>query len=373
MKTKHAGIYKRGPGRYRIRATVTNPKTGRIVEADRRIKAKSAEDARRQRDALKDALLADLTQDQPGTRKRLREYAAEWYRAHLPSWKPSTRVEVASVVDGAILPTLGDYFVDAITKADIVAWRDAQPQRPSTVNRRLRILKQILAEAAEELGLPRSPAERVGRMRQAPGGEAYILTAEEARGVLDWLRDSERWHHWYPFALTLALTGLRFGEAAALQWTDLDGEWIHIRRALSRNSVDTPKSRVGTRDVYLPEALARVLEEHRAERRRADARRGRFEEAPWVFRGVRGGLLRTSSFQAPMRAALAANGLGGRRIKAAHVWRGVHNNELRRVASEAVRQSLIGHAGAEVGLRHYTSVQKEEKAAAASQVVRILT
>ena len=44
--------------------------------------------------------------------------------------------------------------------------------------------------------------------------------------------------------LTAAFTGLRFGELAALRWSDIDWqrELIHVRRALARGEIEAPKS-----------------------------------------------------------------------------------------------------------------------------------
>jgi integrase len=59
-------------------------------------------------------------------------------------------------------------------------------------------------------------------------------------------------------------TGLRINEALALQWRDIDGTRLHVRRALSESSdgrmtLAPPKSRYGKRSVPISHELAAGL------------------------------------------------------------------------------------------------------------------
>lgn len=395
-KTSYRGIKALGDGKYELTIHWTDRKTGRARKAVRIRKAKSVQDAARIREELRLELQASGA-ERP-RRVRLADAVTSWLDTKLPTWKKSTRVQNASVLDEHILPALGDYFVDAIEPSDIVAWRDAQAAQmigpaeaqrrvsATSVNSRLRLLRQVLADVCGEMSLP-SPAARVPGVRQAldEAREAYYLDAGEARAALEWLRDSERWGQWFPLVALLALTGLRFGEATALRWSDLDedGGWIHVRRAQWKGAVDHPKSRVSKRDVPLAPELAEILREHRraqttrmmkrAKRNpRAAQRMKAAIESGYIFVGNAGNLLHNSVLTKPVAAALEARKITGR-FPAAQGWRRVHNNLLRQVTNEAVRQALIGHADAEVGREHYSKASHDELRAANAEVVRLVT
>ena len=89
---------------------------------------------------------------------------------------------------------------------------------------------------------------------------------------------------YFALFVTLAGTGMRLGEALALQWDDLELEAreIRVQRALSRGRIDTPKAGHG-RTVDLSQTLARMLrllEQLRGGQMAA----GRWPtRPPWVF------------------------------------------------------------------------------------------
>src|SRR5205823_14446537 len=82
----------------------------------------------------------------------------------------------------------------------------------------------------------------------------------------------------------LARTGLRFGEALALQWEDLDwhGRFIEVRRTFSKGRLTTPKSGK-TRRVDMSQQLTDTLKGLLLERKKETLRKGWGTVPPWVF------------------------------------------------------------------------------------------
>jgi integrase len=89
----------------------------------------------------------------------------------------------------------------------------------------------------------------------------------------------------YPMALTLARTGMRFGEVCALQWGDIDfnSRFILVQRNVTnRGQIDTPKNNK-THRVDISLQLVEVLTELRKQRKVETLKKGWGEVPEWVF------------------------------------------------------------------------------------------
>lgn len=300
---------------------------------------------------------------------RLGEFAESWMRSKAVALKPSTARAYADVLDLHVLPALGDFYVDKLTQEDMRRWQAdvAMQLSPGTANKALRVVRTLLGDAAVAFGLPRSPADRVRALpvRRFTEDEPNCLTADELRAVLWALREVAPQH--YPLALTLALTGLRFGEASALKWSDIDeaAGVIRVVRAHWCGKVSTTKTGVA-RTVPLPAELAAVLRDHRAG---LVARQARGLADGWVFPSAVGGLHEPSVLRKPLAAALRRAGIGMRFT--VHGFRRTFNNLARQVAGEIVTRAITGHVTPAM-TEHYSHVGVEEKRDAVGKVVRLV-
>jgi integrase len=147
-------------------------------------------------------------------------------------------------------------------------------------------LSEMFNHAQEDEHVDRNPALRVLR-RKKTEGEAHhthvsFLIREEL-GVL--LRTcQEHFPQWYPFVSLLARTGLRIGEACALQWGDLDfhGRFIEVQRNCVRYRITTPKNGK-TRRVDMSQQLTETLRALHLERKKEALRKGWGEVPLWIF------------------------------------------------------------------------------------------
>ena len=350
-KSRYPGIQRLSAGRYQVRVTWIDPKTGKKKDQKKVIAAASMAEANSQRELLRAQLLTSgMTQRE---RVRLGEYASSWMRGKIPTLKPSTRDKYAGMLDHHILPALGDNYVDAISPQDVILWRDAQHAKASTVNSRLRVLRAMLRDAQADLGLARDPCARVRTLPEKPPVGNRLKPGDLQR-VLAYLRESEP--GWYPLFLTMALTGARFGEVSALQWEDIDEDAgvIWIRRAQWQGRVGTTKTGK-VRDVPLPPSLQAVLKQHRQRLIRNQAR-GLSEGL--VFPSRVGTYRRNASLRKPLGRALQAAGIADRFTL--HGFRRTWNNLLRQVSSSAITQSMIGHE-TEAMFLHYSHIERDEK------------
>ena len=236
-KSRYPGIQRLSSGRYQVRVTWVDAKTGKKKDLKKVIAAASMAEANSQRELLRAQLLTSGTTQRE--RVRLGEYASSWMRGKIPTLKPSTRDKYAGMLDRHILPALGDNYVDAISPQDVNLWRDAQHAKASTVNSRLRVLRALLRDAQADLGLPRDPCARVRTLAEKPPVGNRLKPGDLQR-VLAYLREDER--GWYPLFLTMALTGARFGEVSALQWEDIDEDARVVRKLLKSHSAVNAKN-----------------------------------------------------------------------------------------------------------------------------------
>lgn len=373
------------PGWYRIRAEVRHPKTERVHEIDRRVKAPNAAAAATLRASVRDAWLekrgAGAWEPQ---RRRLGEALDAWLAEKRHDVKASTASTYATAV-AWWREVLGDYWIDAIAPSDV---REAlggardEGDASETNAGRLRVLHTFAIEERCPQIVEGVRVKRDVRDEERMEDEGRGLTLAELRRVLErgpraWVQKDgavmPAWLRAWALLVTLLWTGMRFGEAAALEWSDvdLDARTIRIRRAVWRGIVDHPKARASKREIAIPEELADVLREHRAAMLRRQ-QRGIASALVFPSRRAKGsGYVTNGHARKAMLRVLCAAGvaLGGR--PAVHCLRHTWNNLVRKHASELVRQALIGHADAAIG-ETYSSVDLEEKRAAVASVVRLV-
>jgi integrase len=188
-----------------------------------------------------------------------------------------------------LLPALGQKDLGKITREEVRTIAYAmltQGKSHSSVKSYLAPLSEMFNHAIEDGHLERNPCLRLMRTSRKERGEQQqkidFLTREEL-GLL--LRTcQEHFPAFYPFISLLARTGLRLGEANALQWGDLDfhNRFIDVRRNLVDGNLTSPKSGKGRRvdmSLMLTETLKGLL----VERKKETLRKGWGEVPLWVF------------------------------------------------------------------------------------------
>jgi integrase len=362
--SRYPGIECLPDGRKRIRLRAVDPRTGRMREVDRTVEATPSEALRLRVQWYEEIRTADR---RPEKVPRFGEYVERWMRSKALSVKRSTAVSYAEVLDRRVLPHFQHWYLDRIRDQDVRDWQLelASRLKPASVNGALRIFRMILADAGAEFDLPRNPCERIRHLPVKGYDDANpnILSASELARVVEAMQ--RRSYQSYALCLTLALTGLRKGEATALRWEDLDYGTgiIRVTRSQWRGMIGTPKTGK-TRTVPMTAELVTVLREQ--QRRLAARPLGR---EGWVFPGRNGGVIAANALRTALATALKHAGIGRRFT--VHGLRRSFNNLSRQVAGEIVTRSITGHVSQEM-TEHYSHVGREEKLAAASEVVKLV-
>jgi integrase len=122
-------------------------------------------------------------------------------------------------------------------------------------------LVAVLNSAVDDGLISSNPALRWGRVvrsEQTQVEEIELFTPEELTRLLEVIERD--YHYAYPFILCLARTGLRLGEAMALQWADVDfaQRVLLVRRSVRRGVTAVPKNGKARR-VDMSRQLSAVL------------------------------------------------------------------------------------------------------------------
>lgn len=276
IATRYPGIYARGS---RFVATWRDP-SGRQVERS----AATITEAK----AIRSAMQADVARAEYTPRSALTfaAYAADWISGYqgrsAGGVKPETIADYRRLLgigeDGQPVLDAGRW-VNAIAAFGKLRLSEIEPQHvksyirqlqarglaPGSIRLYLAPVKAALAEAVE-LGLIRSnptTAVRIPnprRLADDDGERVKALTDDQLDQLIE--ATPERWRFLIVF---LSETGLRIGEALALEWSDidLDAARLTVRRRIYRGRIDTPKSARGRRSVPLSGHVVEQLRERR--------------------------------------------------------------------------------------------------------------
>lgn len=215
----------------------------------------------------------------PPTRSpRLDQFLGQWLDIVRPSLRPSTYASYEGVVRLHIAPDLGAVALEKLA-VEHVSKLIARKQRESTLSPRsvryvLLVLRNALNKAVRWGLVGRNVASLVDPPR-VPTHEVRVLSPEETKRLLEAAHGES-----IEALVVLAVsTGLRLGEALALQWTDIDLERRQLRvvknlqrvRGQGQVLLET-KTRRSRRNIILPvrttEAL-RSLRSNQNQRRRS--------------------------------------------------------------------------------------------------------
>ncbi|TKJ06185.1 site-specific integrase, partial [Bacillus cereus] len=116
------------------------------------------------------------------------------------------------------------------------------------------------------------------------------LEGKEVNAFVETLKETE--HHYFALFFTLLHTGMRKGEALALQWSDIDLEegTISIRHTFTYdyNNLDNlrakPKTKASYRTILLADFLVKILKEHKLEQKKHKLKSGqKYHDLSLVF------------------------------------------------------------------------------------------
>jgi len=187
--------------------------------------------------------------DNPGA-TLFRDFALRFWADYSRHWKPSTRKGNRARIFKDLTDIFGHLRVDAISKADVLRWRDSWAGRSGAFNRTIPILS-VMMGYAEQLGMrPRGSNPCRGTPRYKRKLVDRFLSAREFNRLAGSLCDFEDSNPIAVQAIRLLIyTGARHGEVVGLRW-----EWVQPPRLM------LPDSKTGAKIVYLNRQAQAVLD-----------------------------------------------------------------------------------------------------------------
>lgn len=377
-KTRYPGVFRVNDNSYRVRAVGTDPRTGKKKAREMLYEGISAQEAARMRSVLLDEI---RTAAEAVARQRVGDFAKSWIASKAVSLDAGTASTYAKALEDHVLPALGDFWYDALTKADVQKWVDDCFSREwetrsgakrkysrGAVHGWFRVLRAMTRDAVDALDLPRDPCARIRFPQEELREGSNALTPVELVAFLDEMRASYPQH--FALVMVLAFTGLRFCHASALAWEDWDeaNGILRVRRKQVRGEVSplTKKKRAPGVIPIEPE-LAEVLREQRERLEDADAPGF---ELGWMFPSETGTLRTPNSMDKAWAKCLEAAGV--KRRFTLHGMRYTFTDLIRLSKADAVvRRALTGHVTQEMQ-DHYSNVGTDEKRTAIAGALKLL-
>ena len=214
-------------------------------------------------------------------------WLAEWLETRGPEWEDKTARDRAWFCDKYVVPHLGGYRLNELTRADVRAWRRdlTRETTDKQANVAVRVLSAALGAAVDDDLLIGNPCHGL-RPLVVERTERRPATLAEVEAIRAAMRDpADR-----AVVSLMAYAGLRPGEARSVEWRDITGSVIVVRRG-ERRSGRTKTGNV--RDVPLAAVLLEDL----------DAARAVAGDRPTVHRGAAGGNWRNRVWNPACRRA----------------------------------------------------------------------
>ncbi len=242
------------------------------------------------------------------------DYAKTWIDVTVPATcKPSTERDYGLFLNNHVLPALGKLPITEVNRfviKNLLMEKAKSGLSASAVNYIKCTISGVLNVAVDDGAITGNPTRMLGKMgrKQAVAEAVDPLTKEELSILLETLRD--HWPKYYPFALILARTGMRLGEAVALEWDDIDfrQRFIKVQRKFHKGQIGTPKNNKSRR-VDMSRQLTETLQTLKQERKKEALKKGWGSFPKWVFTNENGNMIDGDKWRKLLGKALEKAGL----------------------------------------------------------------
>lgn len=289
------------------------------------------------------------------------EWYAEWMEYKKRTVRLSTVKHYERVYRNHIKPMIGHMVMKDVTtrNCQLILNRLADDGRKSSSIHSCRAVLHDLLEYAVELEIiDKNPCTKFVKSNiGTPSIPREALTREEQRTFIRAIEG-----HFFELAwLFILQTGLRVSELNGLQWSDIDGDILHVQRILWWNNDEwvegNTKSEAGKRDIPLTKEATRILDEVRCQQKSIKV--ADFRWSNHVFLNKKGKPQSAQNYDYALRSVCRSAGL---REFSMHILR--HTFATRCIESgiqPKTLQSIMGHSSIRVTMDLYVHSTTEQK------------
>lgn len=271
-------VRQRNPGSWEIQVFLGRDVNGKRMRKTETVRGKKADAQRRQREILSEL---DRGITPAKTRYKLSEWLDKWMEEKIvPKGKQKTIDRYGDDIRLHIKPALGHIELTKLSPVHVQEFETNLVKNGKAATG-VQLVHCVLSGAmkhALRLELVSRNVVALVSPPAAPKTEAYVPTMEEVRNLLQLAEESE--HPLWVCILLIAYTGMRRGEALALEWKHVDLEKLQILVCQSLGVpkagllVETPKTESSRRVVDLDHRTAEILKTHRGQQRALAAKLG---------------------------------------------------------------------------------------------------
>lgn len=190
-------------------------------------------------------------------------FAELWFREREGEWRTSYKKNIRYTLDAYILPHLGEFKVNEITKGQILEFRSTllsaktltgQKLGNDRINKIMGFARMILAEAADRHDFT-NPWINIKPLK-VPRSDIEPFTIDEIRRFIDGVRPDFQNYYAVRF-----FTGMRTGEIDGLFWEHVDfkNRQILIRQAIVDNEIVETKTDGSFREIAMSQIVYDAL------------------------------------------------------------------------------------------------------------------
>lgn len=283
MTTRHqSGYVFAANGAFHVRYYVTQVVDGQLRRVQKSGRLCSKSDGTKTAKRLAAAVM-ERVNAQSGRVEQVDVPVTEfWERTYLPhlqqTTKPSTLNGYCKLWGQHLVPHLSSFTLRTYRTVDATRFLTSLAERglgTRTIAHVRSLLSGLFRHALRTGLIETNPVCDAGSLTPARTPEpTHAYSLEEAEAIVSALVENPQAQ--LVFALACFL-GLRPGEIAGLRWSDIDCEWLHVRRSSWRGIVGTTKTEESVASVPLIEPLKSLLAAWRLQ-----------STSEWVFPSNRG-------------------------------------------------------------------------------------
>lgn len=205
------------------------------------------------------------------------ELADSWLETYKLTIKPQTLINTETILKIHILPTFGSIKLQKISPILIQDYINQIAKKLVNFKVVHSIIRRVLQHGVLLELISHNPARETifPKRQQAEKQAVKYIDSQSLKKLLDYMEQlaPRKFLYYYDMVLykTLLATGIRFGEAIALKWSDIDFNQltISISKTYNRqlNIISTPKSKAGNRIISIDKKTALLLKQYKNRQR----------------------------------------------------------------------------------------------------------